>query len=86
MAEAIEMGPPAAAHSSELMASARKAAELAEEINAQQDRAVAQIVQRQAELSSNRAETLARQAEQMETRIEVRETQEGLGSRLDIRV
>lgn len=63
-----------------------KTAEQLQQVNARQDKTVAETVQRRADLSSNRAETLARQAEQLEGRAETRQAQEGLGNRLDVRV
>ncbi|MEP2726276.1 MAG: hypothetical protein ABJO97_15610 [Roseibium sp.] len=63
-----------------------RTAEKLQQINVQQERVVAETVQRQADLSSNRAETLARQAEQIEGRVQAREAQEGLGNRLDVTV
>ncbi len=65
---------------------AQKIAEQAEQMSARQDEAVAELVKRQADFSSNRAEALARQAEKIENRAERQTQQSNLGRRLDISV
>jgi len=86
MPEAIGYGTSQAFQPSLATPRAEQLAEQVKAINANQSEAVAETVQRQAELSSNRAELLSRQAEQLENRAETRSPENGLGNQVDIRV
>ncbi|MTI44029.1 hypothetical protein JM93_03278 [Roseibium hamelinense] len=72
--------------SSPTLRETQKVVDQLRELDAKQEVAVAQTVQRQADLSSNRAEQLARQVEQIERRVEARDIDPGLGGRFDITV
>lgn len=86
MPEGIGYGVQAASASSAANSQRQQVAEQIERITASKERTVAETVQRQADFSANRAETLTRQAEKAQDRVESRETQRGLGTRLDVSV
>jgi len=86
MPEGIGYGSAQAFNPAASVPRTERLAEQAETVRVSQDEAVAEIVGRQAQLSSNRAETLARQAEQLENRVEARDSQNGLGNQVDITV
>ncbi|MEJ8474893.1 hypothetical protein [Roseibium algae] len=86
MPEVTGYGSAQALNPREGFASPDQTVEKLKQADVKQDKAVAETVQRQANLSSNRAEVLARQAEQIEGRVQTREAEQGLGNRLDISI
>lgn len=86
MPDGIGHGAHSASAYSTAISQNQKVAEQVEQLNARKEKAVAEIVQRQADFSTNRAEDLVQRAEKAQERVETRETQNGLGASLDISV